>query len=302
MEIKPVRKRINFYQLQGEYVHDKKASTLTVKEIEDYLESIYAKLKVNKNNYKYKKFEVGPNEYIIEFIKFDRSILFARIGKRTNEYTIGKRDSVTGNLLNIELEDNENIESYTYLHLDLNNMILSYLVLSGTPSKTSFSYFINGMVEGVNFECVPITTEDVLKNLAGKSILGTIEFSYCNPKENVMKNIPGLDKKSLENLNADKTMVTVSLRPPRSKSITDKIKHILTIKENLIKEHGENLKSLRMNARDYEEETINYNLLDYKFASYTLISMILIKTEEDFYDIISNEYKKMKKVLEDFIK
>ena len=76
---------------------------------------------------------------------------------------------------------------------------------------------------------------------------------------------------------------------------------IFNIKEELIQTHGENLKSLKMNAKDYDEEAINYNLLDYKFASFVYISMLSLKTEEDFYNIITDEYKKIQKILEEFI-
>ncbi len=199
------------------------------------------------------------------------------------------------------MQDSENIETYTYIYLDLTNMILSYLVLSGTPSRTSFSYFLNKNDENIDFDCVAITTKDVIQNLAKKNILGTIKYSYCNPKECVTKNIPGINNHLLDSLNADKSVITVSLRPPRSKSITDKIQDIFNLKDGLEKEHGKNLQSLTMNAKDYDEETINYNLLDYKFASYTYISMLSLKTENDFFDIITKEYKKIKKTLENFI-
>jgi len=105
----------------------------------------------------------------------------------------------------------------------------------------------------------------------------------------------------LSSLEANKTVITVSLRPSRSKSITKDIKSIFNIKKELQEKHGSNLKSLRMNAKDIDEEAINYNLLDYKFASYTYISMISLKTEEDFYKIITNEYKKMENVLKNYI-
>ena len=229
MSTKPVKKRINFYQVQARKVNDDERLNLPKSEIKICLESMFAKLKFNTNGYAYKQFQMGFNNYIIELIKSEDSMLFARIGKQTNESTIGKRDIATGNLLNIDLQDGESIESYTYLHLDLSNMILSYLVLSGTPSRTSFSYFLNEAIEEIDFECVPITTEDVLKRLATKSIFGTIEYSYCNPKESVTYDVPGINKRFLTSLNADKTVITVSLRPKKSKSITKTIKDIFIV-------------------------------------------------------------------------
>lgn len=296
------KKRINFYQLQATQKISDKEESLSKDDIQNCLNFIYDKLSTNSNNYKYKQFIVGFNQYIIEFINFNviEKFIFARIGKHTNENTIGKRDSLTGDLFNIELQENESIESYTYLYLDLNNMILSYLLLSGTPSKTAFANFINGEIENVEFECVPIATNDVLKRLASKSVLGTINYSYCNPKENITKDIPGIDKELLSDLNTQKTVIAVSLRPPRSKSITKKVEDILKIKEYLMKEHESNLKSLNMNAKDEDEEAVNYNLLDYHFTTFTYISMLSLKTEKDFLEIIEHEYKKNKRILEDF--
>lgn len=301
MSIKPVKKRINFFQLQANELTEKKKKKMLKEEIKQTLREINESLEINDDNYKYKHFEMFFTNYIIEFIKFDENELFARIGKQADENTIGKRDSVTGNLINIELQDNENIESFTYLYLDLSNMILSYLVLSGTPSKTIFSNFINDMIDNVEFVCVPITTDDVIKKLASKSILGTIEFSYCNPKNDIIKDIPGINKNDLKSLNADKSVITVSLRPARSKSITHRITDIFNIKKALEDEHGENLKSLKLNAKNEDEEMINYNLLDYKFSTYTYIDMLLLNTADDFYKIILREYNNMKSTLEDYV-
>ena len=295
-----VRKRINFYQLQAGLASDKN-KRLSKDEINYHLRNIVAQLETNSAGYKYKQFVIGFNDYIIEFLKHDESFLFARIGKRTDGNNIGKRDTLSGNLINIELGDSETIEAYTYLYLDLTNMILSYLVLSGTPSRTSFSYFLDDICEGIKFECVPVATDDVIRSLAQKSILGTIEFSYCTPNLDALNDVPGIDKDYLSSLEANKTVITVSLRPSRSKSITKDIKSIFNIKKELQEKHGSNLKSLRMNAKDIDEEAINYNLLDYKFASYTYISMISLKTEEDLYKIITNEYKKMVNVLKNYI-
>lgn len=301
MSNKPIKKRINFFQVQAYALSDKKKKKMSKEDIRQSLTNIYNDLEANDDKYKFKNFEMFSTNYIIEFIKLNDSELFARIGKQANENTIGKRDFVTGNLINIELQDNENIESYTYLYLDFSNMILSYLVLSGTPSKTIFSNFINDMIDNVEFTCVPITTDDVIRKLASKSTLGTIEFSYCNPKNEVIKDIPGINKRSLQNLNTDKSVITVSLRPARSKSITHRIEDIFNIKEILISEHGDNLKSLKLNAKNEEEEMINYNLLDYKFSTYTYIDMLLLNTADDFYKIIIREYNNMKNTLEDYI-
>lgn len=302
MAEKVVRKRINFYQIQGVKVIENKERVLRKETIRDYLNSVYCSLEENGEQHKYCSFRSGFNDYIIEFIEFQENFLFARLGRKNNENTIGKRDVVTGNLISIELGDNENIESFTYLYLDLTNMILSYLVLSGSPSRVAFNTFLNVVKDdSYKFECVPITTTDVLKRLAQKRVLGAIEFSYCTPKETPLENVPGVGDFDLSELNTDKTVVKVRLVPPRLKSITKTVEIIEKLKNNLMNYHKDDLKGIKLNARDEEEQTMTYDLLDYKFSKWISISNVSTTSEVEFKQLICNTYESEKSSLEEMV-
>ena len=88
MSIKPVKKRISYYQLQAEIKDSKTKMHLSKEEIKNELLIIYKRLKVNSNDYKYSQFQAGFTEYIIEFIRVNDLMIFARIGKQTNEKSI----------------------------------------------------------------------------------------------------------------------------------------------------------------------------------------------------------------------
>ncbi|WP_296878577.1 hypothetical protein [Thomasclavelia sp.] len=296
METKPVKKRINFYQIQAEKNINKNEEKLTYKEIKDFFDDVYSDLKTNKDGYKYEYFETFE-KYMIEYIVMNEKEMFVRIGKETPENVIGKRNHDTGNLSNIELDNGETIETYTYLYVDFENCIMSFLMLSGAPSRVVFEKYLNSIDQTITFDCTPITTNNILEKIINKSILGTIQYSYCNPKENVLKDIPGVTDTVLDSLNINKSTISVSLAPPRNKSLTRRAAELLKIKDDLEQLHNNDLKKISINARDEDETMVTYNLLDYKFNSYVSIQMINTLNENDFKKIIIHAYNKQKKDL-----
>ena len=73
------------------------------------------------------------------------------------------------------------------------------------------------------------------------------------------------------------------------------------LSEEIVNELKELSQKISFIAKNEEEEMINYNLLDYKFSTYTYIDMLLLNTADDFYKIIIREYNNMKNTLEDYI-
>ncbi|OUP69723.1 hypothetical protein B5F09_14250 [Erysipelatoclostridium sp. An173] len=301
METKQTRKRINFYQIQAEKSINKNEEKLNYKEIKDFFDDVYSNLKTNKNGYKYEHFETFE-KYMIEYIAMEEKEMFVRIGKETPENVIGKRNHDTGNLSNIELDNGETIETYTYLFVDFENCIMSFLMLSGAPSRVVFEKYLNSIDQTITFDCTPITTDNILEKIINKSILGTIQYSYCNPKENVLRDIPGVTDTVLDSLNINKSTITVSLAPPRNKSLTRRAAELLKLKDDLEQLHNNDLKKISINARDEDETMVTYNLLDYKFNSYVSIQMINTLNENDFKKIIIQAYNKQKNDLRNHIR
>lgn len=301
MARKEPRRRINFYQIQAERSVNKGKEKLKIKEINTILKKEYATLKTNKDGYKYKHFETF-DRYMIEYIESNENDMFIRVGKETPENVIGKRDHDTGNLTNIELNKKETIEAYTYLYIDFENSVMSFLSLPSAPNRIVFEKYLNSIDEDVSFECNPIVTSEILEKIINKSILGTIQYRYCPPAGEVLKDIPGVTDGVLDSLNISKTTISVSLSPPKKKSVAKKLKELLRLKDDLEQIHGEDLKGMTLNARDEEEEMISYNLLDYKFNSYTYINMIYTLNENDFKDIILKSYSEQKEALSIYVK
>ena len=301
MSVKPAKKRINFYQIQAERNIDNIKEKFDYKGIKQFFDRVYSDLKVNKNGYKYDHFETF-DRYMIEYISLNESEMFVRIGKETPENVIGKRNHDTGSLSNIELDTGETIETYTYLFVDFENCIMSFLMLSGAPSRIVFEKYLNSLDQTITFDCTPITTNNILEKIINKSILGTIQYSYCNPKENVLKDIPGVTDNVLDALNINRSTITVSLAPPRKKSLAKRLSELLKLKDDLEQTHGDDLKKISINARDEDEEMVTYNLLDYKFNSYVFIDMINTLNEEDFKKIIISAYFRQKKDLCSYIR
>ena len=302
MATKPSRKRINFYQIQAEKNVNNSKVKLKCEEIREIFKKVYLELEINDDGYKFKDFETF-DRYMIEYIEMTENNMFVRIGKETPENIIGKRNHDTGKLASIELDQRETIEAYTYLYVDFENCIMSFLNLSGAPSRTIFEKYLNSINQTVRFDCVPITTNKILEKIINKSILGTIEYSYCTPKENVLKDIPGVTDNVLDSFNIQKGIVSVSLAPPRKKTIAKQknLQNLLRFKDDLEQKHGDDLKKITINARDEDEAMVTYNLLDYKFNSYAYFDMISTLDENKFKEIILKTYKEHKNDLLDYI-
>lgn len=300
MATKPSRKRINFYQIQAERDIDNSKEKMSCEEIRNFFENVYLELETNEDGYKFKYFETF-DRYIIEYIELNKSDMFVRIGKETPENIIGKRNHDTGKLASIELEKRETIEAYTYLFVDFENCVMSFLNLSGAPSRVVFEKYLNSIEQTILLNCTPITTNKILEKIINKSILGTIEYSYCTPKENVLKDIPGVSDSVLDSFNINKSTISVSLAPPRSKSIAKRMKELLRLKDDLEQNHGDDLKRISLNARDEDETMVTYNLLDYKFNSYAYFDMISTLNEKNFKEIILKTYKEHKADLSSYI-
>lgn len=302
MATKPSRKRINFYQIQAEKNVNNSKVKLKCEEIREIFKKVYLELEINDDGYKFKDFETF-DRYMIEYIEMTENNMFVRIGKETPENIIGKRNHDTGKLANIELDQRETIEAYTYLYVDFENCIMSFLNLSGAPSRTIFEKYLNSINQTVRFDCVPITTNKILEKIINKSILGTIEYSYCTPKENVLKDIPGVTDNVLDSFDIQKGIVSVSLAPPRKKTIAKQknLQNLLRFKDDLEQKHGDDLKKITINARDEDEAMVTYNLLDYKFNSYAYFDMISTLDENKFKEIILKTYKEHKNDLLDYI-
>lgn len=293
MAKKPTRKRINFYQIQAERSIKNKKKKLNYEQIHHFFDETYKNLPMNEQGYKFKRFETF-DKYMIEYIELNENNLFIRIGKETPENIIGKRNQDTGSLVSIELDNKETIEAYTYLLIDFEKCVMSFLNLSGAPSRIVFEKYLNSIDKSIVFDCTPITTNKILEKIINKSILGTIEYTYCNPKNNVLKDIPGVTDTVLDSLNVDKSTISVSLRPPRKKSLLKRLQELVRIKDDLEQIHGDELKKITINARDEDEAMVTYNLLDYKFNSYAYFDMINTLNEKDFKKIIIKTFDEQK--------
>lgn len=301
MTTKPTRKRINFYQIQAEKSIKQDKKKLKYEDVFIFFDSLYKKLPMNEQGYKFDRFETF-DKYMIEYIELNEEMMFIRIGKETPGNVIGKRNQDTGNLVDIELDQKETIEAYTYLFLDFEKCVMAFLNLSGAPTRIVFEKYLNSIDQFILFDCTPITTNKILEKVINKDILGTIEYSYCNPKNDVLKDIPGVTDTVLDSLNVDKSTISVSLRPPRKKSLLKRLQELVRIKDDLEQIHGDELKKITINARDEDEVMVTYNLLDYKFNSYAYFDMIDTLNEKDFKQIIIKTFNEQKDDLYRYIK
>ena len=290
------KKRIYFYQLQGE----RNGRRLDDDEIMNLFKEKYNVLKVNSDGYKVDDFQTF-DDYMIEYIDLNDDNMFVRIGKETLKNVIGKRDQTTGDLVDIELKISETIETYTYLYIDFNHCIMSFLNISGAPSRVVFNKYLNNLNEDISFDCLPISTKNILEMIGNKSVLGAIEYSYCKPKESVLYDIPGITDGIIGDSNVRKATINVRLTPPKNKSLFSRITDILNVKNDLQQAHGDNLIKLTIKARDEGEEMAEYNLMDYKFNSYVMIDMDNALDIKNFKRSILEAYNQEKSYLRRYI-
>lgn len=237
-------------------------------------------------------------QYYYDFLTFNENEVFIKIGRVNENTSIEKRNKETLESGPIEVNENEQLDKIEYYYMDFKTGIVSILnadgIGYGTPiKKLLLERYSNN---NLNVTFANIISRDIIKMVMEKDVIGTMEYSYAVPNDNIMSNDMNVNRDFFNNIENKKALV-LSCRIPieRNKSAFKNNNELLKTMNSIIREHTSSMKSFVVNAKNKGEKMRSFNLLKYRFKE------IIDCENQDFsdfssiYEIIKNTYQNRKK-------
>lgn len=159
---------------------------------------------------------------VLEILNITDRYIYARIGKQQDILTVHLRDTETLEPAEIERVGNQQLEIFTYLLIDRENYIISFLREQSAPSIQELGKLITnfyGTTRELHSEISSVMIEDAIPILARKDIIGSIEYKVAVPKDELIDiDQLGLSREQFELLSNQKNVdFTVKLIAERNR-------------------------------------------------------------------------------------
>ena len=219
----------------------------------------------------------GTNLETLEILNIQDSYIFARIGKMKDIRTMHLRDTKTLISSDIEKSGNQEIEIFTYLLVDRENYIISYLSEQSAPSVYTLGniFRLYSFNENLRGEVVAIPIKNLLKVLEGKKKITRVGYKVCIPSSSIL-NIDELNltEKQFEYYkNLKSVNISVELIGETNKNIVSDSTTINKIVEDLKSLVLGTPKDISIDAKNQEKSTKGegdylqtYKIFDDKFC------------------------------------
>ena len=154
-------------------------------------------------------------------IDIERSdFIFGCLGKEKDITNIQKRNKKDYTYKDIERTESEYVEIFTYFYLFFDNNIIIYLKTSSAPKIEELEGIFQNE-DNKNLEIIPIVTNDLIKVLKKKDIIGTTKIKIPVPKDQLL-NIVGfnLSERDFDELrNENEVSLEIEIKAKRDRSI-----------------------------------------------------------------------------------
>lgn len=245
---------------------------------------------------------VSSSCYVIEVISYEEHRAFIKIGQQNPSNTVALRDKTTLETESVPMKESQLLELYTFCLIDFETGIVSYIGINGAPRISAIrNLFDKGIEreENVSAHLAAIMTKDILQVLVKKHIISKISVTVAVPEDQILSDM-GLDRESFDSIRNIKTrMVTYKLVGRRNKNIFASSNKLAELIANIKAKYGDNLKGLTANAKDANEKSQAYDLLQYNFTK----TVVLGKDDsgllmlDDFKDALMQTYNLYKSEL-----
>lgn len=204
----------------------------------------------------------GNRKSILEILNHDDKYIFAKICRETDAISYQIRDNSTFVPNKIEISINQTFEVFTYLLIDRENFIISFLKEQSAPDIKTIQYLIENNYghQDLFGEISGVMAEDAIPLLKNKDILGTITYKMQVPTEKIM-NIDsiGLSESEFRELKNQKhAEIQVKLVAERNKSAFDNPNAV----EKVLRKVLSFTKRASIRAKDENGYMQTYNILD----------------------------------------
>lgn len=299
-------RKVSFYQLSLEkrtVVPGKKnvqVKHLNNSEIEAYFQRIYLeKMQELADGHKAINITISNSQYVVEIIFFKAHRAFIKIGQQNPANTVALRDRTTLETENVPMRESQLLELYTFCLIDFETSIVSYIGINGAPRISAIRNLFEesiGHEENTTTHLAAIMTHDILQVLVHKQIISKLSVTVAVPEDQILADI-GLDRESFDSIRNVRTrMVTYKLVGRRNKNIFSSSNKLAELIASIKMKYGDNLKALSANARNDNEKSQPYDLLQYNFTKTVVLgkSDSDLLTLDDFRDALVETYNTYK--------
>jgi hypothetical protein len=256
--------KLNVYKRQ--FVKGSKKSADTLKKLyqpDKVIKTLFDDILTNKltNNC----FEINDDGtiYTFEVLKFDNNYIFGKLGKYKDLMTVQLRDRKTFIPAQIQKTTTQDLEIFTYLLIDRNNYLISYLKEQSAPTIQVFSSIIDniyGRTKRYFGEVSSVMIDDAIPILKKKKQIGAISYKVSIPASEKMNlDLLGISEKEFEMLQNQKSVdFEVKLVAERNKSALKDSNGIDKFLKKILKK----TKKVKVKAKNENEYMQTYNIVD----------------------------------------
>ena len=284
-------------------MRDYKKNVLSLDDVEDVFKYIYDNKMIDlKTSHKATQLEYGNNTFVIEVMEFNNHIALAKIGKQNPSDMVALRDKTSLESEKVSMTSNQLLELYTFFLIDFKTGIVSYISISGNPSISAIKNFFQKNYDRhkIVAHLAAITTDNILQTLLNKKIISKIRLTVAVPSSDFLSEQLGLDINDFYELDNVKTRTTTyNIVANRNKNIFHTPNKASDFIQSIKDKFGKNLKGLQVNAKDLDESSQSYDLLQYRYTrKVTLEDDMLQKLNETkIIKILKDTYNSNKEEL-----
>lgn len=203
----------------------------------------------------------------IEFIKENEKYIFAKMGRTKDVYAVHLRNNETLEPSPIQIGNDQSLEIFTYLLMDRENFVVSYLREQSAPSIQKLKDLMNfnfGSSENTFAEISSVIIEDAIPLLKDKDTIGTIKYKVSVPP-NEMFNIDrlGLTQSQYETLSNQKSVdFEIKLVAERNKDALEDKNKLGSFLTNILGK----TKKVKVKAKDNDGYMETFDIVDNAFT------------------------------------
>jgi hypothetical protein len=274
-------RKVSFYYIcleEEEYIKEKNTTRITILNsslFEKAFEKVYKHMKELSNGHRACNVSTSSNDYVIEVYNYADHKFVAKIGQQNSSDTVSLRDSKTLEAQDVPMSPSQLLELYTFFLVDLETGILTYIGLNGPPKLSAIKQLFDDTLseEMIRARLSVIMTDDILELLTKKDIISKITMSIAIPNDDLLGDVIGVSKKEFDILGDLKTKtVTLNLVANRNKNIFKSNRDLSSFVSSAREKYGERIKRINVNARNYNEGSQTYDLMQYNFTKKVIIN------------------------------
>lgn len=271
------KRKVSFYLLSMyKFDENKVKKTIEPKDAELCFNYIFNNMRELSTGSRAAVIDTPYIDFTIEVVDYENHIAFIKIGQQNHSDTVAIRDTDTLETHNVPMTANQLLEVFTFCVIDFNAMIISYIGINGAPRVSAIKCLFDKYILDdrlIHTEIAAIVGRDIVNLLSRKKIISKMSITIASPSDEALSFI-GISSNEFDYLrNVNSQTMTVEIKAARNKSISSFPDGFGKLIEIIKRKYGDSIKGLTVNAKDSDESSQTYDLLQYCFTKTVALEM-----------------------------